>query len=102
MVAVETGANWSIAPAFVLIPSVLVILIFAAYVAHLLVAERALALVWQRIASGDIPRCVQGVPHGFRLGPLERRHVRPCLFARHAASRRTHANLQLPVCRRAS
>jgi len=59
LLVVTAWSPWKSAPvgraqAFVLIPSVLVILIFAAYVAHLLVADRALALVWQRIASGDI------------------------------------------------
>jgi len=43
----------------VLAPSVLAILIFAVYTAHLLIADRALALVWQRIASGDVAGATQ-------------------------------------------
>jgi O-antigen ligase len=41
---------------FMLVPAALVALVFAVYTARLLAADRELALVWQRIAAGDIAR----------------------------------------------
>ncbi len=59
LLVVVAWAPWKPAPLdrarpLVLVPLALVILLVAAYVTHLLMADRALALVWRRIASGDI------------------------------------------------
>ncbi len=59
LLVVTAWSPWKPAPVrptrpAVLVPLVVVILIFAAYTARLVMADRALAIAWQRIASGDI------------------------------------------------
>lgn len=59
LLVVVAWAPWKPAPVrptrfAVLAPVVLPILVFAAYTAHLLMADRALATTWQRIAESDI------------------------------------------------
>lgn len=59
LLVVVAWSPWKLAPVnrtrpLVLVPLALVILFVAGYATRLLMADRALALVWQRIASGDI------------------------------------------------
>ena len=59
LLVVAAWSPWKPAPArktqpVVLLPSVLLILIFAAYATHLVMADRALTITWKRIIEGDI------------------------------------------------
>jgi hypothetical protein len=59
LLVVVAWSPWKPAPVrsaqpFVMVPSALAMLIFVAYSAHLIMADRALAIAWQRIAEDDI------------------------------------------------
>jgi O-antigen ligase len=59
LLVVTAGSPWKPAPRgptrpIILAPVVLAILIFAAYATRLVMADRALAITWQRVIEGDI------------------------------------------------